>query len=128
MELLELLITAGLVVLIWLIQVLHYPTFLFVHREAFARFEAFHTRRISVIVIPLMLAEVALALANPRPLVACLVALVWLSTFLLQVPCHNKLATGFDEATVRRLIRTNWIRTVLWSLKLGLLGYLWRTT
>ncbi len=126
MELLELLVTAGLVVLIWIIQILHYPTFLFVDRESFVRFEAFHAGRISFIVIPLMLMELGLALVNPRLLVTPLVILIWLSTFLLQVPCHNKLQAGYDEATIRRLINTNWIRTILWSLKLLVLGYLFQ--
>ncbi len=126
MELIELLVTAGLVVLIWIIQLLHYPTFLFVQRESFSHFEAFHARRISFIVMPLMLTEGALALINPRMLVTPFVVLIWLSTFLLQVPCHNKLQSGFDEATIRRLINTNWIRTILWSLKLVVLGYQWQ--
>ncbi len=126
MELVELLVTFGLVVLIWIIQLLHYPTFLFVQRDAFSRFEAFHSARISIIVIPLMLTELALALISPRALVTPLVVMVWLSTFLLQVPCHNKLQSGFDEATIHRLIKTNWIRTILWSAKLFVLGYQWR--
>jgi hypothetical protein len=128
MQHLELLVTAGLVVTIWIIQILHYPTFLFIQRESFVRFEAFHTSRISIIVIPLMLTEGALALVNPRALVTPLVVLVWLSTFLLQVPCHNKLQAGFDEAIIRRLVKTNWIRTILWSLKLIVLGYLFQAS
>jgi hypothetical protein len=128
MQILELLITSALVVLIWIIQILHYPSFLFVDHEKFAAFEAFHTSRISLIVIPLMLTEVGVALANPRPVIIGIIVLIWLSTFFLQVPCHDILRSGFDEKTVQRLISTNWIRTVLWSIKLGLLvgAYKWK--
>ena len=47
-----------------------------------------------------------------------LLAAVWMSTALLQVPCHRKLAHGFDSDIVRRLVATNWIRTVCWTLRL----------
>lgn len=111
-------LTSGLVVLIWIIQILHYPSFRFVRSEEFPVFSRFHANRISLIVIPLMFLELALALYNLRPLIILLVAGVWLSTFLLQVPCHNKLTVGHDPRVVDRLISTNWIRTILWTLKL----------
>ena len=38
----------------------------------------------------------------------------------LQVPCHSRLAQGFDEPTWRRLVATNWIRTVAWSARMPL--------
>jgi hypothetical protein len=121
MKTLELITSAGLFVLIWIIQILHYPSFLYVDRENFPQFEAFHTSRISMIVIPLMLAEAILAFTEIKPLIIIIVVLIWLSTFFIQVPCHNQLQLGFDEATIKRLITTNWIRTFLWSLKLFLL-------
>jgi hypothetical protein len=37
---------------------------------------------------------------------------------VLQVPCHRTLERGFDPAVARRLVATNWIRTVCWSLRL----------
>ena len=46
-----------------------------------------------------------------------LVTLIWLSTALLQVPCHEDLSNGFDTEIHRRLVATNWIRTVAWSLR-----------
>jgi hypothetical protein len=48
---------------------------------------------------------------------AALVLVVWLSTFLLQVPGHNRLKNGKDRILIRRLVATNWIRTAAWSLK-----------
>ena len=49
-----------------------------------------------------------------------LVGVIWLSTALLQVPLHNTLAAGFDADVHRRLVATNWIRTVAWSLRSAL--------
>lgn len=115
---LELMVTSGLFIMIWIIQILHYPSFRFVPAGNFPEFAKFHGGRISIIVIPLMFLELGLALYNPRPLILILVSGVWLSTFLLQVPCHNKLGIAHDPVKVDRLITTNWIRTVLWSLKL----------
>ncbi len=121
LSILELMVSAGLVVLIWLIQILHYPSFWFIKNEEFPVFSSFHGNRISLIVIPLMFLEVGFAIYNPRALIIFLILAIWLSTFLLQVPCHNKLSIGHDPQVVERLISTNWIRTILWTLKLIIL-------
>lgn len=38
------------------------------------------------------------------------------STVILRVPQHTALAGGYDPARVSRLVRTNWVRTVGWSI------------
>lgn len=114
---LELLVSFGLVVLIWIIQILHYPSFRFIDKKIFSGFEKFHTKRISYIVIPLMLTELFLSIIDLRPFVIVVLILIWSSTFLIQVPCHEKLKIGFDEKVISRLIFTNWIRTILWTIK-----------
>ena len=48
---------------------------------------------------------------------AWLIPAIWLSTALLQAPIHTRLMKGFDAALVRRLIITNWIRTVAWTAR-----------
>jgi hypothetical protein len=45
-----------------------------------------------------------------------LAALTWAATFFISVPLHGRLSEGFDTAAHQALVRTNWIRTVLWSL------------
>jgi hypothetical protein len=45
------------------------------------------------------------------------VLIVWLSTFVLQVPIHNRLKAGKEDREIRHLVATNWIRTAAWSLK-----------
>jgi len=127
--LIECLISSILVGLIWTIQLIHYPSFYYIRAHDFQRFESFHCSRISFIVVPLMLTEVVMALYNIlfhfsllRLSVLLLIAFIWCITFFVSVPCHDKLATGYDEYTVGRLISTNWYRTVAWSLKFIILG------
>jgi hypothetical protein len=122
-------VTLYLVGLIWTIQVVHYPLFLAVGRAQFAAYERAHCRRIGAIVMVPMLLEAALvglvwlrapsahALAADVGLAG--LAGVWLSTFLLQVPCHRRLERGYDEAAIRRLVATNWLRTAAWTLRGG---------
>jgi hypothetical protein len=52
------------------------------------------------------------------PLVgAGLLAVIHASTVFLQVPAHAALAESADQATIDRLVRTNWIRTFGWSAR-----------
>jgi hypothetical protein len=43
--------------------------------------------------------------------------LVWASTMLIQVPLHADLAAGFKHETWRRLVVSNWVRTIAWSVR-----------
>ncbi len=114
---------------IWIIQVVHYPLYRRVGQDSFGDYEREHCARISWVVLPMMVLELAfaslLALAPPpgRSALAwqglALLAVVWLSTFLIQVPCHRRLERGFDASAAKRLVATNWIRTIAWSLRAG---------
>lgn len=125
--------TAFMVGVIWFVQIVHYPLMAGWPHDDFARWEAAHRARIGPLVVPMMLAEgVAAAwLVARRPAgvptwlpwaAALLLVGVWASTFLLQVPCHDRLEDGWDEAVHGRLVATNWLRTLLWTLRLGLLA------
>ncbi|MFT7616681.1 MAG: putative membrane protein [Planctomycetota bacterium] len=121
--------------LIWTIQLVHYPTFRWVDPERFVEFEEFHTRAMCWVVIPAMVIElitgIALVWIVPRvdvsfwtPFVYAnliLVVLVWLSTFFLSVPLHETLSQQRDAAKIDKLVKTNWLRTVFWTLKMLLL-------
>ena len=124
--------TAFMVGLIWYVQLVHYPLMAGWPAEDFPRYEAAHRERTGWIVVPVMLAEGALATAllvrRPRGVAAWMPAVGMLallalqtSTFLIQVPCHERLARGWDAATHAWLVESNWIRTVAWSLR-GLLA------
>ena len=123
---------------IWVVQVVHYPLFARVGAAGYAAYQAGHVRLIAYVVTPVMLLELATAVAwgaafaKRGPAGAAWVnlaglAVIWGSTALLQVPAHGRLAEGFDAAAHRRLLDTNWIRTIVWSLRAAGLTYLvWR--
>jgi len=110
--------------LIWVIQVLHYPTFKFIKEDTFKRFESFHVKRISFIVIPIMVLElltsILLFLYFPNTIVqinVLLLILTWLSTFIFSMPIHNQLLKEYNINFINKLILTNWPRTALWSIR-----------
>lgn len=126
--LLHLAATAVMAGIIWFVQVVHYPLMALVGRDGYPAYQAAHARRTTFVVMPPMLVELAtgvwLAL-RPSPYFPAsaawaglaLLAVVWLSTFFLQVPEHGRLERGFDPAAHRRLVRGNWIRTAAWTLR-----------
>jgi hypothetical protein len=118
--------------LIWTIQIVHYPSFYFVEEYSFKEFIAFHSKRISQIVIPLMFLELLTAVflcfierTGFFYINLVLVVFIWTWTFLVSAPCHNNLAQSKEKKEIKKLVQTNWVRTALWSLKVVLLfGYL----
>ncbi len=118
------LVAFGLVVLIWLVQLVIYPAFADIAIEGFRGWHSRYTRAITWVVAPLMLAQVLLAgfLIARTPnlftiLYLVLVAATWLLTALVAVPIHNQLgAAGHDAARIQRLIATNWLRTGIWTI------------
>lgn len=112
--------------LIWTMQLVHYPMLSQYSASAPRAAAIDHQRRITRIVGPLMAAEVlsALMLLVDRPpsmgagrawLAAALLGVALLSTVLLQVPLHARLANAHDPEAATRLIATNWIRTIAWT-------------
>lgn len=127
---LHILITSALVGVIWVIQLVHYPSFAFVDTERWTAFHQHHTKTITFIVLPLMVTELGLVIyragwlelsAMERFAPLGLVVLIWASTFFVQVPLHNALATQKSVSLVQQLVQTNWVRTVAWTLELVLL-------
>jgi hypothetical protein len=121
--------------LIWTVQVVHYPSFGLVPKEAWVAFHRAHTRRMGFVVMAPMVVELVLAMwlawAGRAALPGGaswwslgLVALVWAATFFISVPFHNRLEKGFDYIAIDGLTRTNWIRTLAWTARAALLGWL----
>ena len=118
---------------IWFVQVVHYPLFAAAAGPSFAAYHRRHLSLVTWIVAPAMLVELAtgllLAWAPPPGLSPwtttaglVLLAIIWLSTALVQVPGHNRLRHGFDAAAHRQLVASNWIRTGAWSARALLLS------
>ena len=106
------------------LQLQHYGIYPAVGKEHFAHYMRANNRAAALpTIVPamlLLLSSLALLLQRPgfiRPYEAAtglglnLVAL--LSTFVWQRPIQGRMAeSGYDEANIRRLIATNWIRTI----------------
>lgn len=114
--------TLFMVGVIWFVQIVHYPLFSRVGQSVFSEYERHHARRTGwVVVLPMLLelvTAIAIVLVRGGALAWCglaMLAVIWGSTGLLQVPAHRRLGGGFEANTHRRLVKTNWVRTVAWS-------------
>jgi uncharacterized membrane protein len=122
----QLLVSFFLCGLIWIVQLVHYPSFKYIDKDVFVKFEVFHTRNISLIVVPAMIIELvtALLLFTSQPqsdiyilINLILVILIWIATLVFSMPYHNKLSKSKDIKSINKLINTNWLRTAIWSTK-----------
>lgn len=109
---------------IWMVQIVHYPSFKFIDEKRFNSFSAFHVKAISYIVLPLMFCELATAtlLAIKRPDLVFisnlfLLICIWLVTFFISMPLHKKLGSKRDTQDIDKLILSNWPRTALWTAR-----------
>lgn len=114
--------------LIWIIQVVHYPLFAEVGRSSFTGYEAGHTRRMGrLLVVPWGLETLTAAwlVVAPPPDVPWVLpvtglglsVVIALVTVAVAVPAHGTLSDHFEPAVHRRLVRSNWLRTVAWSAR-----------
>lgn len=113
----------GILILIWLVQCIVYPSMRQWSHDRFTLVHSWYTKTITVFIVLLMPSQAALAIVDLTitdslysllQLVA--ITISWLVTFLISVPIHNRLRLGYDETAIDRLIETNWIRTVAWSM------------
>ncbi len=125
---LHLLFTVFLTGLIWFVQVVHYPLFRHVSNIEFSYFHQQHLACTTWVVAPPMLIEAISALvliyldirilsSVPFLISLALLALIWISTALLQAPTHKKLKREQERSTLRFLIRSNWVRTICWTFR-----------
>lgn len=129
--LIQLALSWALLSLIWVIQIVHYPTFNYLEGKSFRPFHRHHTRSISYIVMPLMVAELGLTgwmfwhdrLNLVLLLMLIAVVSIWCSTIFIQMPLHRQLAKRRTKTAIKELIQSNWIRTVLWTFKAFLVSY-----
>ena len=134
MLLLQLFSTFFMTGLIWVIQLVHYPSFVYVDRKSFVDFENFHGKRISLIVIPAMVLELlsalGLYLVAPEALLTLagvnlgLLLLVWAVTLMVSARLHGKLLKGYNPSYIQQLVSTNWARTFLWTARSFLVLYI----
>ncbi len=124
LEIIKLLFDFGLLVLIWLIQLVVYPSFSYYRKNDLVLWHKKYTLRISYVVIPLMMTQLSISVvqAVQKPatlniLNLILVVVVWISTFLQFVPLHHKISSNsIDSNILQKLVSRNWFRTALWTL------------
>lgn len=116
--------------LCWFVQIVHYPLFKEIQAADFRGYQK-KNYATGFITVPVMTVELftgiwllytdysQLFLAN-----MILLALIWGSTFVFQVPTHQKLLKTPTHPLMNKLTRTNWIRTLSWTARSILLGYL----
>ena len=130
LEQLHLIVTSMMVAIIWMVQILHYPSFLFVDKKQYTEFQQFHMKKISYIIVPIMLLELFSGFGilfyiekAQLSLYASLtlLVLIWVITGLFFTKYHTELSKKYNRNTILRLIRFNWIRTVLWTIRLAFL-------
>ena len=116
--------TAVLAGLVWVVQLVVYPSFLLVGAgPAWAAFHDAHARAVALVVGPPWAVQgvtVAALLVRdgPSPLLLLTGALALATvvvTVAASVPLHTRLGQAYDDATARRLVRTNWLRTAAWT-------------
>ena len=126
----HLIFTSIMTGVIWVIQIVHYPSFHFIEKELYTAFQKFHMNKISIIVIPIMLAELITGMMlfldksskSPFLIISFVIlVLIWLITGVFFTKAHNELIAGYQELVVNQLVAMNWIRTLLWTLRLLLL-------
>lgn len=112
---------------LWYVQLVHYPRFAKIPVAEFPAYQARNIRRTACIVGPVMAVEGATALALSLRIGGAaawtglaVLAILWASTLLVQLPLHRALRRGFDPALHDRLLRTNRLRTVGWTARAAL--------
>lgn len=117
------LVDYGMFILIWMVQLIVYPSFCHISDQALHSWHRTYTQRIGYFVIPMMLAQLILSLlACIHTMTALtvldlgLVVATWVLTAWLSVPLHKALAAGSVDPDIRRsLVRTNLPRALLWT-------------
>ena len=120
----NIIITFFMLGLISTTQLVSYPLFLKVNKNSFKNYHQSYVKRICLIVVPVMLLELIISfyLFYSYPAVLTILSfiilmMIFLSTFFIQVPIHGSIEKFADSNLFLKLIRTNWIRTVLWFIK-----------
>ncbi len=132
--LIQLLSSVMMVGIIWFVQIVHYPLFSLI-KEGFTAYEKMHMRRTSYVVGPIMLIEMVSAiflvgqlesafLSRLASLNLVILVLIWLSTLLFQVFQHQKLSVRFTHQAHNRLVHSNWLRTIFWTIKSAVLCWM----
>ena len=123
-EITRLLLDFGLCILIWMVQLIVYPSFAFYNNTQLLKWHKTYTKAIALIVIPLMLGQLGIVIyqvflaQNIYTLVSIVfVVFLWGITLLKFAPMHQQISEGNTQIQLlKTLVQMNWIRTIIWTL------------
>lgn len=136
--LINLVCTAYMTGVIFTVQLVSYPLYKKINPKDFPSYQSSHIQRITPVVGPVMIVELFSSLflvtANysylsqqeilrPYLIALVLVVLIWLTTLSYSIPLHQNLKTKWDEKLYKKLLETNWTRTVAWLLRCVILSW-----
>lgn len=114
----------GLLILIWLVQLIIYPSFTYMKRVNLIAWHPKYTNAVSIIVMPLMLTQLLTTFYLTYTSLnwiflsqSILIILLWAATFFQAVPLHNQIKFGIElKKLTRKLVQSNWKRTIMWTV------------
>ena len=123
-EVLKITVDFGILILIWLVQLVVYPGFRYYSSSDLLKWHGKYTVGISSIVAPLMLIQLVLhsLSLNTNPAMLGWVSFVllitcWIMTFGWAMPLHAQINHGNQvRENVLKLISMNKYRTIAWSV------------
>ena len=127
--------TLFMVGVIWFVQVVHYPLMARLPAEKAVGYAVEHQRRTGWVVGPVMLLEAltGLTLLAVHPVglnfmiavvAFLLVVFIFYRTGMIHVPQHHVLGRRYDLETCQALVRSNWQRTIAWTVRGGLVLFM----
>ena len=105
-----------------IVQFIVYPSFNKI-LESFKEYHSRYKKKIFWIVGPVMILEILTSLLmilnefDIYLIPGLIVLLVWMLTFIYIVPLHKQLSKEFQTNKHIKLLKLNFVRTILWALK-----------
>ena len=120
---------------IWFVQIVHYPLMATVPPASFTTYAIAHQRLTTWVVGPAMLVEAITSVllvrwqpSGVQPTIAIsgllLIIFIFYRTGFVQVPQHRRLATEYNQEICRKLVISNWWRTIAWTMRSAIVLYL----
>ncbi len=121
---LRLFFDSGLLILILMVQLIIYPSFIHHQPKRLLIWHTIYTKKIALIVLPLMLGQLCVAIFQvyqnqnlDTVFYSAIVLFLWGITLTKFAPMHGQISEGrIDKEFLQKLVQLNWIRTLLWFL------------
>lgn len=123
-EYFRLIFDSGLLILILIVQLIVYPSFMHYEQKNLLSWHSIYTKKIAFIVIPLMFGQLFVAIFQvyqkqifDTVFYAVVVLTLWGITLMKFAPMHAKISNGdSDRRLLLKLVNLNWYRTFLWCV------------